>query len=71
MPGVRVPPDALIEGFLKGSAHFMRFKYKKLILVFTVAIMFIGLGTFSLIAPSIDFSGKADGAESSLSLIHI
>ena len=65
MPGVRVPPDALIKEFLKGSAHFMRFKYKKLILVFTVAIMFIGLGTFSLIAPSIDFSGKADGAESS------
>ncbi len=65
MPGVRVPPDALIKEFLKGSAHFMRFKYKKLILIFTVAIMFIGLGTFSLIAPSIDFSsGKADGAES-------
>lgn len=40
----------------------MRFKYKKLILVFTIAIMFIGLGTFSLIAPSIDFSAdsKAD-----------
>ena len=40
----------------------MRFKYKKLVLVFTIAIMFIGLGTFSLIAPSIDFTAgsKAD-----------
>lgn len=40
----------------------MRFRYKKLILVFTIAIMFIGLGTFSLISPSIDFpaDSKAD-----------
>ncbi len=39
----------------------MRFKYKKLILMFTIAIMFIGLGTFSLVAPSIDFSiGNTD-----------
>ena len=34
----------------------MRLKYKKLIIIFTVAIMFIGLGTFSVIAPSLDFS---------------
>lgn len=34
----------------------MRFKYRKLIIVFTIAIMFIGLGTFSLVAPSIDFT---------------
>ncbi len=42
----------------------MRLKYKKLILIFTVAIMFIGLGTFSMIAPSVDLSfGKAsDGS---------
>lgn len=43
----------------------MRFKYKKLIVMFTIAIMFIGLGTFSLIAPSIDFSsGKENGSNS-------
>lgn len=43
----------------------MRFKYKKLIVMFTIAIMFIGLGTFSLIAPSIDFSsGDKDGDQS-------
>ena len=30
----------------------MKLRYKKLIIIFTVAIMFIGLGTFSLIAPS-------------------
>jgi len=44
----------------------MQFKYKKLILIFTVAIMFIGLGTFSLIAPSIDFSiGESNGGGAS------
>lgn len=36
----------------------MRFKYKIYIIVFTVLIMFIGLGTFSLIAPSIEFSSE-------------
>lgn len=40
----------------------MRFKYKKLVIIFTIAIMFIGLGTFSLIAPAVDFT--ADGTES-------
>lgn len=34
----------------------MRLKYKKLIVIFSLAIMLIGLGTFSLIAPSVDFS---------------
>lgn len=44
----------------------MRFKYKKLILMFTIAIMFIGLGTFSLVAPSIDFSiGDTDEGSNS------
>jgi len=38
----------------------MRLKYKKLILIFTVAIMLIGLSMFSLIAPSIDFSSKGN-----------
>ena len=33
----------------------MRFRYKIYVIVFTVLIMFIGLGTFSLIAPSIEF----------------
>lgn len=36
----------------------MRFKYKIYIIVFTVLIMFIGLGTFSLVAPSIEFSSE-------------
>lgn len=44
----------------------MRLRYKKLILIFTLAIMLIGMGTFSLIAPSVNFSiGKSD--ENSLS----
>lgn len=34
----------------------MRLKYKKLIIMFSLAIMLIGLGTFSMIAPSVDFS---------------
>lgn len=41
---------------MKGCAHIMRLKYKKLILFITLAIMFIGMGTFSLIAPTVDFS---------------
>ncbi|HBA96991.1 MAG TPA: hypothetical protein DCZ23_02685 [Lachnospiraceae bacterium] len=44
----------------------MRFRYKKLIIMFTVAIMFIGLGTFSLIAPSIDFSVSNANSGSSI-----
>lgn len=44
----------------------MRLRYKKLIIIFTLAIMLIGMGTFSLIAPSVNFSiGK--GNEDSLS----
>lgn len=34
----------------------MRLRYKKLIIIFTLAIMLIGMGTFSLIAPSTNFS---------------
>ncbi len=34
----------------------MRFKYKKIILFITLAIMLIGMGTFSLIAPNVNFS---------------
>lgn len=46
----------------------MRFKYKKLIVMFTIAIMFIGLGTFSLIAPSVDFSsGKENNTNNNIS----
>lgn len=41
----------------------MRFKYKKLVLVFSVAVMLIGLGTFSLVAPSINFSFGSKAAE--------
>lgn len=44
---------------MKGCAHFMRLKYKKLIIFITLAIMFIGMGTFSLIAPTVDFSFSA------------
>lgn len=38
----------------------MRFKYKVYIIVFTVLIMFIGFGTFSLVAPSIEFSNDKE-----------
>lgn len=34
----------------------MRLKYKKLIIMITLAIMLIGMGTFSMIAPKVDFS---------------
>lgn len=34
----------------------MRLKYKKFIVIFTLAIMLIGMGTFSMIAPSFNFS---------------
>lgn len=40
----------------------MRLRYKKLIIVFTLAIMLLGMGTFSLIAPNVNFSfGKTAG----------
>ena len=42
----------------------MRLKYKKLILIFTVAIMLIGLSMFSLIAPSINSSKGNDKDDS-------
>ncbi len=70
LSGVRVSSDALAYAYnirkaLKGSAHSMRLKYKKLILIFTVAIMLIGLSMFSLIAPSIDFSSKGSDKKTS------
>ncbi|MBR1743699.1 MAG: hypothetical protein IJ733_17900 [Lachnospiraceae bacterium] len=34
----------------------MRLRYKKFILFFTLAIMLIGMGTFSMIAPNVDFT---------------
>ena len=34
----------------------MPLRYKKFILIFTLAVMFIGLGTFSLLAPELNFS---------------
>lgn len=34
----------------------MRLRYKKLIVIFTLAIMLIGMGTFSMIAPNVNFS---------------
>lgn len=42
----------------------MRLKYKKFIVIFTLAIMLIGMGTFSMVAPSFEFSfgGKAKGS---------
>lgn len=33
----------------------MRLRYKKLIIFFTLAIMLIGMGTFSIVAPDVDF----------------
>ena len=49
---------------LKGSTYSMKLRYKKLIIIFTVAIMFIGLGTFSLIAPSMQLTfGKENTDE--------
>ena len=43
----------------------MRLKYKKLIVIFSLAIMLIGLGTFSLIAPSVAFSFGGGSAANS------
>ncbi len=47
----------------------MRLKYKRLVIIFTVAIMFIGLSVFSLVAPTIDFSSGSDGKKSDSSEI--
>ena len=38
---------------------YMPLRYKKFILIFTLAVMFIGLGTFSLMAPDLNFSLSA------------
>lgn len=46
----------------------MRLRYKKFILFFTLAIMLIGMGTFSMIAPNVNFTlGASDGSDSSVS----
>lgn len=38
----------------------MRLRYKKLIIFFTLAIMLIGMGTFSIVAPNVEFGiGKS------------
>lgn len=66
--GVRISPGALfaLSGMLKGCDGCMPLRYKKLIWIFTLAIMLIGMGTFSLLAPEINFSfastesGKSD-----------
>lgn len=42
----------------------MPLRYKKLIWIFTLAIMLIGLGTFSLLAPEINFSFKSTAKNS-------
>ncbi|MCI8339798.1 MAG: hypothetical protein HFH62_14165 [Lachnospiraceae bacterium] len=45
----------------------MRLKYKKLIIFFTLAIMLIGMGSFSLVAPNVNFAfGRNSGGDSSL-----
>lgn len=41
----------------------MRLKYKKLILIFTVAIMFIGLLMFSIVTPTMFFSSDDGGGK--------
>lgn len=42
----------------------MRLRYKKFILFFTLAIMLIGMGTFSMIAPNVSFSiGASSGSK--------
>ena len=42
----------------------MRLRYKKLIIIFTLAIMLIGMGTFSMIAPNVNFSFGKSGKDS-------
>lgn len=45
----------------------MRLRYKKLIIFFTLAIMLIGMGSFSLVAPNVNFAfGRNSGGGSSL-----
>ena len=45
----------------------MRLKYKKWIIFFTLAIMLIGMGSFSLVAPNVNFAfGRNSGGSSSL-----
>ena len=45
----------------------MRLKYKKLIIFFTLAIMLIGMGSFSLVAPNVNFAfGRNSGGDSTL-----
>ena len=44
----------------------MRLKYKKFIIIFTVAVMLIGMGTFSMIAPSMDFSFGSEKKDENL-----
>ena len=49
----------------------MRLRYKKFILFFTLAIMLIGMGTFSMIAPNVSFSfgASSGGAGKSVSSV--
>lgn len=42
----------------------MPLRYKKMIWIFTLAIMLIGMGTFSLLAPEINFSLKTSAKKS-------
>lgn len=45
----------------------MRLRYKKLIIFFTLAIMLIGMGSFSLVAPNVNFAfGRSSGGDSDL-----
>lgn len=45
----------------------MRLRYKKWIIFFTLAIMLIGMGSFSLVAPNVNFAfGRNSGEDSSL-----
>lgn len=44
----------------------MRLRYKKLILFFTLAIMLIGMGSFSMVAPNVNFSFGRNAGGSSL-----
>ena len=50
---------------LDDGSFYTKPAYKKLIVIFSLAIMLIGLGTFSLIAPSVDFSFGGGSAANS------
>lgn len=54
-----------VDGRVKGCVHSMRLRYKKFILFFTLAVMLIGMGTFSMIAPNVSFtlSASSGGAK--------